>query len=131
MKKNCNIIRDLLPLYVENLTSEDSNQFVMEHLHSCEECTNILKDMTCDLPGDELPDIDNDDRKLMRKIKHRINNIMFITVLIAVLIGLGLSLEIFSLAIVGFAAFLVLVIGFSIYFSRTNKETDILKEDAE
>ena len=41
---NCNIVKDLLPLYKENLLSEESKIFVKDHLKSCPECENLLKD---------------------------------------------------------------------------------------
>lgn len=37
-KVKCNIIKDLLPLYVDAVVSEDSKLFVEEHLQECEEC---------------------------------------------------------------------------------------------
>ena len=40
----CNIIIDLLPLYKENLLSDESKTFVEDHLKSCPECENLLKD---------------------------------------------------------------------------------------
>lgn len=40
----CNIIKDLLPLYKENLLSDESKKFVEDHLKSCSECENLLKD---------------------------------------------------------------------------------------
>ena len=42
--KNCNIVKDLIPLYKENLLSEESKTFVEDHLKSCSECENLLKD---------------------------------------------------------------------------------------
>ena len=42
--KNCNIVKDLIPLYKENLLSEESRTFVEDHLKSCSECENLLKD---------------------------------------------------------------------------------------
>lgn len=39
MKKECSIVRDLLPLYFENMVSEDTAAFVKEHLESCSDCT--------------------------------------------------------------------------------------------
>ena len=42
MKLSCNVIRDLLPLYAENLTSEESNALVDEHLCWCDECAKQL-----------------------------------------------------------------------------------------
>ena len=38
MKGNCNITKDLLPLYIEEICSEDSLKYVDEHLQECEEC---------------------------------------------------------------------------------------------
>ena len=43
MKTNCNIIKDLLPLYFERVCSEDSRQLVEEHLGGCEACETMLK----------------------------------------------------------------------------------------
>ena len=43
MRNECNIIRDLLPLYVENIVSEDTASFVEEHLEGCVKCREELK----------------------------------------------------------------------------------------
>ena len=45
MKISCNIIRDLLPLYAEDLASDDTRVLVDEHLCDCAECTSILDGM--------------------------------------------------------------------------------------
>lgn len=37
-KVHCNIIRDLLPSYVDEITSEESNQMIEEHFKECESC---------------------------------------------------------------------------------------------
>lgn len=42
MNITCDIIRDLLPLYAEDMVSEDSKHLVDEHLCGCEGCTNEL-----------------------------------------------------------------------------------------
>ena len=42
MKTDCGIIRDLLPLYVDNICSGKSRELVEEHLQECEECSNLL-----------------------------------------------------------------------------------------
>lgn len=38
MKQECSIVRDLLPLYVEDMVSPETAEFVGEHLKSCETC---------------------------------------------------------------------------------------------
>lgn len=35
---NCSIVRDVLPMYIEKLTSEESNIAVRQHLERCEDC---------------------------------------------------------------------------------------------
>ena len=38
MRNECNIIRDILPLYAEDMVSPDTVSYVEEHLKSCEAC---------------------------------------------------------------------------------------------
>ncbi len=42
MKTDCEIIRDLLPLYVDDICSEKSRELVDEHLRECPECGELL-----------------------------------------------------------------------------------------
>ncbi len=46
----CDVIRDLLPLYIDDVCSEKSKLLVEEHLAECEECRYCLEDMKKDLP---------------------------------------------------------------------------------
>ncbi len=45
MKLNCNVIRDLLPLYADQICSEESRELVEEHLAECEDCSTLLRQM--------------------------------------------------------------------------------------
>ena len=38
----CEIIQDLLPLYVDNVCSANSRLYIEEHLATCEECRDYL-----------------------------------------------------------------------------------------
>ena len=38
MSDKCNLIKDILPLYVEDMVSADTREFVSEHLEHCAEC---------------------------------------------------------------------------------------------
>lgn len=44
-KINCNVIGDLLPLYVDGAASEDTKKLVEEHLAECEVCKKAAEDM--------------------------------------------------------------------------------------
>ena len=45
MKNECNIIRDILPLYIEDMVSADTAAFVEEHLETCAECRANLENL--------------------------------------------------------------------------------------
>lgn len=45
----CNVIRDLLPLYLDEVCSADSGKLVEEHLEHCEACRRELEEMKIDL----------------------------------------------------------------------------------
>lgn len=45
MKKECNIIRDLLPNYIENLVSKDTKEYIEKHINECSDCKNVLEIM--------------------------------------------------------------------------------------
>lgn len=49
---SCKIIEDLLPLYHDNVCSDDSHRLVEEHLNSCAKCQELLNTMKSevDLP---------------------------------------------------------------------------------
>ena len=68
----CEIIRDLLPLYIDGLTSKESNQEIEKHLKNCEECQKYYQEMTGDI--DNFSVITNEeivDVNLIKKIKKK------------------------------------------------------------
>ena len=69
MKISCNIIRDLLPLYAEDLASEDTRALVDEHLRECEDCTNVLNEMkkSSPVPVEAAPESLNKVKKTIRR----------------------------------------------------------------
>ena len=73
MSKECEIIRDLLPLYAEGLTSEASNEFVEKHLKDCAECTELLKDMREEPQPQPLKEESELPLKALSKTWHRKN----------------------------------------------------------
>ena len=40
-KINCNVIQDILPLYIEDAVSDDTKELVEEHLQNCEICQRV------------------------------------------------------------------------------------------
>ena len=43
MSKNCDMIKDLLPLYADDVCSDESRKAVEEHIKECAECKGELE----------------------------------------------------------------------------------------
>ena len=56
---NCNIIKDLLPLYVDNCCSKESEKLVAEHLDGCTRCRGDYENMckSWSPQPEKLPDV--------------------------------------------------------------------------
>lgn len=54
MKNECKIVRDVLPLYLEDMVSEETADFVKEHLSNCAECSAELESMKADEKVDTM-----------------------------------------------------------------------------
>jgi hypothetical protein len=66
MKKECSIIRDMLPLYFENMVSEDTAEFVKKHIENCPDCAAELKAMKS---GKEISETEPSKRESDAKVK--------------------------------------------------------------
>lgn len=53
MNKQCEILQDLLPLYVDGACSESSSKMIKEHLETCPEC-KALYEKLCAITGEDL-----------------------------------------------------------------------------
>lgn len=82
----CNVIEDLIPLYVEDMLSEDSRQLVEDHLDECEDCREYLKE----LKGMESLPIEIDTRPL-KKIQKTIQKKKRLSIILTTLITLLIS----------------------------------------
>lgn len=50
MTNNCNVARDLMPLVIDGVASEESQQYVGEHIAECTECALTYGAMRVELP---------------------------------------------------------------------------------
>lgn len=83
----CNIIRDLLPLYAEELTSPDSGEFIEKHLASCAQCRDTWRRCREELPKMEVAE--NMAKEYQKPLKKSVLKIILSSVL-AVALGLGI-----------------------------------------
>ena len=47
----CDVIKDLLPLYVDDVCSEKTKDLIEEHLTVCEECQKYYEALQESIPG--------------------------------------------------------------------------------
>lgn len=86
---NCEVIRDLLPLYTDGLTSPKTNQLIEEHLLSCPECSAVLEHLRMPI---ESPPPEDDCDKLMKALHKRKRRNRMITISICILVPLVILL---------------------------------------
>lgn len=83
----CSIVKDLLPLYADDLASPDSAEFIARHTAWCPDCREILQRVS-----EKLPDVDpmeeaKNFKKGLRRAKRRMFLKSMCLCLIAVAIG--------------------------------------------
>ena len=72
MKVNCNLIKDILPLYVKGETSTESNAIIEEHLEECEDCRKVHQILLSDDTIVQSSTIDENFGKSLKKVKSRL-----------------------------------------------------------
>lgn len=92
-KVSCEVIQDLIPLYAEDMLSEDSKELVDSHLDECEECSEYLESLK---RMNVLP-VETDTQPL-KKIRKEIQKKKWYAVMVAVLttLLLGILITIFT-----------------------------------
>lgn len=84
MKKECKIVQDLLPSYVDKLTNEETNQYIEEHLKECKECQKVLENMKSNIEYKEQ----NDDGRKVKYFKKYKNKLTILKTIISIIIAL-------------------------------------------
>ena len=46
MKYECDIVKDLMPLYIDDLLSENSKKFIEDHINTCESCKKYYEKLS-------------------------------------------------------------------------------------
>ena len=89
-KRECKIVQDLLPNYIEKLTNEETNKFIEEHLKGCNECQKIFENMKKDFQVNATKR-DNREVKYIKKYSSKLkilrNILLIIIILFVIIIG--------------------------------------------
>lgn len=87
---SCEIIGDLLPLYVDNLASDDSRRAICQHVENCSQCRSKLEKM--ESPLDEESTVltaENADVDAFKKVRNRNRNTIVGSIASAVVLIAG------------------------------------------
>jgi len=71
---NCEIIRDILPLYHDEVVSEESRRLVEGHIETCPECRKMLAAIHENVRINNAPDMEQQEVsgfKLLQKLLRR------------------------------------------------------------
>ena len=91
MKVTCDVIKDLLPLYLEDLASEDSRKLIEGHIETCTNCKVELESMKefKEIPMDtNIGPLKKIERKLL---KDKVQTIVFTGLLVLAFAILGMA----------------------------------------
>ncbi|MCI9000154.1 MAG: zf-HC2 domain-containing protein [Clostridia bacterium] len=84
--RDCKIVQDLLPNYIENLTDEITNEYIEEHIATCAECAQVLKDMNGELKLEQIHQ--EHEIKYLKGIRKRVRRtILAVTIAIILIAG--------------------------------------------
>lgn len=86
-KRDCKIVQDLLPNYIEKLTKEETNKYIEEHLKDCDECKKVLKNMKKELKADS----EKRDQREVKYIKKFSNKLKTLKVIIVIVLVIALA----------------------------------------
>ena len=86
-KINCNVIGDLLPLYADDVVSEDTKGLVEGHLAECEECAEKYAQMKREIDEDIRLKAAEAERSALLAAKKKLRKKRIITAIISGLIG--------------------------------------------
>lgn len=92
MKRNdCKIVQDLLPNYVDKLTTESTNEFIKEHLKECKKCSEVYEKMSEQIDLDY--NIENKEVKCMKKVHKKILIMGIIILTLAIVVSISLYIN--------------------------------------
>ena len=92
-KKDCKIVQDLLPNYIEKLTSSETNEYVERHISECKNCKKVLDIMQNEF--DESEKKENIKINYLKKYKRKTTilktTILIIAIIILVFFGVKVN----------------------------------------
>lgn len=86
-KKECSLVRELLPLYKDKLVGKESNNIIEEHLKECKDCRGLLNNIRQKEDEDFKKNESTRYAKIAKKIKRRKIIIIISTIILILAIS--------------------------------------------
>lgn len=86
-KISCDVIKDLMPLYVDEVASGDSRVLVEEHVAGCEKCREVLQKMTGEVAIPVSRDAEQEEVAFLAKVENTIRKKNVRTAIIAAVVS--------------------------------------------
>ena len=96
MKRECHIVGDLLPLYLENMVSEESAALIEEHFRVCESCCKEYESLKKNVEAISKKNTVEDIRpfkKLMKKINRQTAMLSYGLIVLFIFFGFSLTAD--------------------------------------
>lgn len=92
----CEIVKDLLPLYVDGIVSDVSKKSIENHLEHCTDCNEIYHNMAYNLEMESLPTEVSDVKRFLKKIKkmyilYGLGGLSFIAIFVCLIVDLSVN----------------------------------------
>lgn len=81
---NCKLVQDLLPNYMEGLTTIETNKYIENHLKECRKCNSIFERMKLDIQQD--PKVETKEINYLKKYSKKLKTLKIILMIILILI---------------------------------------------
>lgn len=94
-KNNCDIIEDLLPLYIEDMVSEQSSKLIEEHLAVCAACREKLHQLKTEIPIVLMEEQEKLDE--LKQFRHHMRKHMAAVAAIGAFVGIAAVILIWGL----------------------------------
>ena len=92
----CEIVKDLLPLYVDGMVSDVSQKSIEQHLEHCKDCNEVYHNMAFNMEVEEQPSEVNEVKRFLKKTKrmyffYGLCGLSFISILVCMIVDLAVN----------------------------------------
>lgn len=122
----CEIVKDLLPLYVDGMVSDVSKKSIEEHLEHCKDCTEMYRNMDFGLEEEKQPAEVEDVKRFLKKTKkmyflYGLGGLSFIAILVCMIVDLALNKGVTWSLIAGSAVIFANILMYTLLVCKENQ----------